>query len=51
MVNLDVESDEDINFEGSETEIKIQQILHDCVSMVEQDGGAIGSTGMKDCYG
>lgn len=38
----DVESDEDINFEGSETEIKIQQILHDYVRpAVEQDGGAI----------
>jgi Fe-S cluster biogenesis protein NfuA len=30
------------NFEGSETEIKIQQILHDYVRpAVEQDGGAI----------
>lgn len=33
---------EDVNFEGSETEIKIQQILHDYVRpAVEQDGGAI----------
>lgn len=34
--------DEDVNFEGSETEIRIQQILHDYVRpAVEQDGGAI----------
>lgn len=34
--------DEDVTFEGSETEIKIQQILHDYVRpAVEQDGGAI----------
>lgn len=33
---------EDVNFEGSETEIQIQQILHDYVRpAVEQDGGAI----------
>ena len=32
----------DANFEGSETEVKIQQILHDYVRpAVEQDGGAI----------
>ena len=38
----EVAKDEDINFEGSETEIKIQQILHDYVRpAVEQDGGAI----------
>jgi len=34
--------DEEVNFEGTETEIKIQQILHDYVRpAVEQDGGAI----------
>jgi len=33
---------EEVNFEGSETEIQIQQILHDYVRpAVEQDGGAI----------
>ena len=38
----EVETDVDVNFEGSETEIKIQQILHDYVRpAVEQDGGAI----------
>ncbi|GGH02351.1 iron transporter [Parapedobacter pyrenivorans] len=38
----EVTKDEDVNFEGSETEIKIQQILHDYVRpAVEQDGGAI----------
>lgn len=38
----EVHHDEDVNFEGSETEIKIQQILHDYVRpAVEQDGGAI----------
>ncbi|MGK6351515.1 NifU family protein [Parapedobacter sp. DT-150] len=38
----EVAVDEDVNFEGSETEIKIQQILHDYVRpAVEQDGGAI----------
>ena len=38
----EVARDEDVNFEGSETEIKIQQILHDYVRpAVEQDGGAI----------
>lgn len=35
-------SEEEINFEGSEVEIKIQQILNDYVKpAVEQDGGAI----------
>lgn len=35
-------SDETVNFEGTDTEIKIQQILHDYVKpAVEQDGGAI----------
>ncbi len=38
----EVARDEDVVFEGSETEIKIQQILHDYVRpAVEQDGGAI----------
>jgi NFU1 iron-sulfur cluster scaffold homolog, mitochondrial len=36
------EQSEETNFEGSETEVKIQQILHDYVRpAVEQDGGAI----------
>ncbi|MEZ2337995.1 NifU family protein [Mucilaginibacter sp. RCC_168] len=36
------EEAEAANFEGSETEVKIQQILHDYVRpAVEQDGGAI----------
>ena len=35
-------SDEEVNFTGTETEIKIQQILNDYVRpAVEQDGGAI----------
>lgn len=38
----DVEHDENIVFEGTEVEKKIQQILHDYVRpAVEQDGGAI----------
>lgn len=38
----EVASDNSIEFEGSETEIKIQQVLHDYVRpAVEQDGGAI----------
>ncbi|MBK1441598.1 NifU family protein [Parapedobacter sp. ISTM3] len=38
----EVVKDEEVNFEGTETEIKIQQILHDYVRpAVEQDGGAI----------
>lgn len=38
----EVTIDEEVNFEGTETEIKIQQILHDYVRpAVEQDGGAI----------
>lgn len=38
----EVVSDENVSFEGSETEIKIQQVLHDYVRpAVEQDGGAI----------
>jgi Fe-S cluster biogenesis protein NfuA len=37
-----VHSDEEVAFEGTEVEIKIQQILHDYVRpAVEQDGGAI----------
>lgn len=37
-----IEHDEDVQFEGTETEIKIQQVLHDYVRpAVEQDGGAI----------
>src|SRR5690606_3400394 len=38
----EVTASEDVNFEGTETEVKIQQILHDYVRpAVEQDGGAI----------
>ncbi|SEN95128.1 Fe-S cluster biogenesis protein NfuA, 4Fe-4S-binding domain [bacterium A37T11] len=38
----EIVTDENVNFEGTETEIKIQQILHDYVRpAVEQDGGAI----------
>ncbi|WP_164112961.1 MULTISPECIES: NifU family protein [Sphingobacterium] len=38
----EVISDENTSFEGTETEIKIQQVLHDYVRpAVEQDGGAI----------
>ena len=38
----ELDTAEDVNFEGTETEIKIQQILHDYVRpAVEQDGGAI----------
>ena len=38
----EIDKDENITFEGTETEIKIQQILHDYVRpAVEQDGGAI----------
>ncbi|WP_293945746.1 MULTISPECIES: NifU family protein [unclassified Sphingobacterium] len=34
--------DPEVNFEGTETEVKIQQVLHDYVRpAVEQDGGAI----------
>jgi len=37
-----VEHSEDTDFEGTETEVKIQQVLHDYVRpAVEQDGGAI----------
>lgn len=42
-------SEEDINFEGSEVEIKIQQILNDYVKpAVEQDGGAISYKSFKE---
>lgn len=38
----EIVTNEDISFEGTETEIKIQQVLHDYVRpAVEQDGGAI----------
>lgn len=38
----EVVTDENIDFGGTETEIKIQQVLHDYVRpAVEQDGGAI----------
>lgn len=38
----DIVKEENVTFEGSETEIKIQQVLHDYVRpAVEQDGGAI----------
>lgn len=41
--------EENLNFEGSETEIKIQQILHDYVKpAVEQDGGAISYKSFED---
>jgi len=42
-------SEEPVNFEGSEIEIKIQQILHDYVKpAVEQDGGAISYKSFED---
>lgn len=38
----EIVDDKDVSFEGTETEIKIQQVLHDYVRpAVEQDGGAI----------
>jgi len=38
----EIVTDENANFEGSDVEVKIQQILHDYVRpAVEQDGGAI----------
>lgn len=44
-----VVADENTAFEGTETEIKIQQILHDYVKpAVEQDGGAISFKSYKD---
>ncbi len=39
---LEVHREEDVNFEGTEAEVKIQQVLYDYVRpAVEQDGGAI----------
>ena len=41
--------EEDLNFEGTEVEIKIQQILNDYVKpAVEQDGGAISFKSFDD---
>ncbi len=38
----EVVADDSVSFEGTETEVKIQQVLHDYVRpAVEQDGGAI----------
>jgi Fe-S cluster biogenesis protein NfuA len=40
---------EEVNFEGTDSEIKIQQILHDYVRpAVEQDGGAISYKSFND---
>lgn len=45
----EVVSDEQVVFEGSETEKKIQQVLHDYVRpAVEQDGGAIAYKSFDD---
>ena len=45
----ELDTAEDVNFEGTETEIKIQQILHDYVRpAVEQDGGAISYVSFED---
>lgn len=42
LVVKPVEHSEDVAFEGTEEEVKIQQVLHDYVRpAVEQDGGAI----------
>ncbi len=42
-------TEENLNFEGTETEIKIQQILNDYVRpAVEQDGGAISYKSFND---
>lgn len=44
-----IEHTEDVTFEGSEIEIKIQQVLHDYVRpAVEQDGGAIAYKSFND---
>ncbi len=41
-LQVQLEEQEEVNFEGTDTEIKIQQILNDYVRpAVEQDGGAI----------
>lgn len=43
------EQEENVAFEGTESEIKIQQILHDYVRpAVEQDGGAISYKSFND---
>lgn len=45
----EVVTDGDVSFEGTETEIKIQQVLHDYVRpAVEQDGGAIAYKSFED---
>jgi NFU1 iron-sulfur cluster scaffold homolog, mitochondrial len=45
----DVVADEEVNFEGTDAEVKIQQILHDYVRpAVEQDGGAISYKSFQD---
>ncbi len=45
----DIKTDENVNFEGTDTEIKIQQILNDYVKpAVEQDGGAISYKSFED---
>ena len=45
----EIAQDEDVNFEGTETEIKIQQILHDYVRpAVEQDGGTISYVAFEE---
>lgn len=44
-----IEHTEDVAFEGSDVEIKIQQVLHDYVRpAVEQDGGAIAYKSFND---
>jgi Fe-S cluster biogenesis protein NfuA len=44
-----IEHTEDVAFEGSDVEIKIQQVLHDYVRpAVEQDGGAIAYKSFSD---
>lgn len=41
--------EEEVSFEGSDSEVKIQQILHDYVRpAVEQDGGAISYKSFRD---
>lgn len=43
------EVEENVNFEGTDAEVKIQQILHDYVRpAVEQDGGAISYKSFQD---
>ncbi|MDH5825506.1 NifU family protein [Sphingobacterium faecium] len=44
-----IEHTEEVTFEGTEVEIKIQQVLHDYVRpAVEQDGGAIAYKSFND---